>query len=67
MKEKDPRTYHNDKPGLKAAMHRNCISCHEKTKGPTGCESCHKKTKEGNAYYNSGEFAPKKKAAKGGH
>lgn len=67
MKEKDPKTYHLDKPSLKAAMHRNCISCHEKMKGPIGCQDCHHRTKEGDALYNSGVFAPKKKTAKGGH
>jgi len=42
-------------------------SCHEKMQGPTGCQDCHKRTKEGDAFYNSGAFAPKDKAAKGGH
>lgn len=67
MKLKDPKAYHNDKPSLKAAMHQSCINCHEKIKGPTGCQDCHKRTKAGNAYYNSGEFAPKNKPAKSGH
>jgi hypothetical protein len=67
IKEKDPKAYHNDKPSLKAAMHRNCIDCHEQMKGPTGCQGCHKHTKEGDALYNSGAFAPKNKPAKSGH
>ncbi|MFZ2947947.1 MAG: cytochrome c3 family protein [Desulfuromonadaceae bacterium] len=67
IKGKDPKTYHHDKPSLKAAMHRNCIDCHEKMKGPTGCQDCHQRTKEGEAFYNSGAFAPRNKAAKGGH
>lgn len=67
MKEKDPKAYHNDKPSLKAAMHRNCIECHKKTKGPVGCLDCHKRTKDGDAFYNSGTFAPKNKPGKGGH
>jgi hypothetical protein len=67
IKGKDPKIYHNDKPSLKAAMHRNCIDCHEKMKGPTGCQDCHQRTKEGDALYNSGEFTPKNKAAKGQH
>jgi hypothetical protein len=67
MKEKDPKTYHLDKPSLKAAMHRNCIGCHEKMKGPTGCQDCHHRTKDGDAFYNSGAFAPKNKPAKSGH
>lgn len=67
IKENDPKIYHDDKPGLKAAMHRNCIGCHEKMMGPTGCQDCHQRTKEGDAFYNSGSFAPKNKPAKGGH
>jgi hypothetical protein len=67
LKGKDSKTYHLDKPSLKAAMHRNCINCHEKMKGPTGCQDCHKRTKEGDAFYNSGASAPKNKPAKGEH
>ena len=67
IKEKDPKLYHHDKPGLKAALHRVCIDCHSKAKGPTGCVDCHHRTKVGEAFYNSGEFAPKGKPAKGGH
>lgn len=67
IKEKNLKIYHLDKPGLKAAMHRSCIDCHEKMSGPTGCQDCHVYTKEGAAFYNTGEFAPRKKPAKGGH
>lgn len=67
IKGKDRKNYHNDIPGLKAAMHINCINCHEKMTGPTGCQDCHQRSHEGDAFYNSGEFAPKGKAAKGGH
>jgi hypothetical protein len=67
IKEKDPKLYHHDKPSLKAALHRNCIDCHEKMKGPTGCQDCHKHSKEGDAFYNSGAFAPKNKPVKGSH
>jgi hypothetical protein len=67
IKEKDPKSYHQDKPSLKAAMHRSCIGCHEKMKGPTGCQDCHQRTKEGDAFYHSGQFAPKHKPAKSGH
>jgi hypothetical protein len=67
IKEKDPKIYHLDKPSLKAAMHRNCIGCHEKMKGPIGCQDCHQRTKEGDVFYNSGEFAPKNKPVQGGH
>ncbi len=67
IKENNPKNYHNDTPSLKAAMHRNCIDCHEKMKGPSGCQDCHQRTKEGDAFYNSGEFVPRNKPAKGGH
>jgi hypothetical protein len=65
LREKDLKTYHRDKPGLKAAYHLNCVGCHEKNGGPTGCKECHSRTKDGDKLYNSGEFAPKKAA--GGH
>ena len=67
IKEKNRKIYHLDKPSLKAAMHRSCIDCHEKMKGPIGCQDCHVYTKEGAAFYNTGEFAHKKKSAKGAH
>lgn len=67
IKENNPKNYHNDTPSLKAAMHRNCIDCHESMKGPTGCLDCHQRTKEGDAFYNAGEFAPRNKPATGGH
>jgi hypothetical protein len=43
--------YHFDKPGLKAAYHWNCVSCHEQMEGPTGCQDCHTRTEEGDALY----------------
>ncbi|MDD2851373.1 MAG: cytochrome c3 family protein [Desulfuromonadaceae bacterium] len=68
IKEKNKKIYHRDMPSLKAAMHQSCIDCHNKMKqGPVGCQDCHVYTKEGAAFYNSGEFAPKKKPAKGSH
>lgn len=67
IKEKSKKIYHNDMPSLKAAMHRSCIDCHEKMKGPIGCRDCHVYTKEGTAFYNTGEFAPKNKPVKGSH
>jgi hypothetical protein len=67
-KDKNLKAYHQDKPGLKAALHQNCIGCHsKKAKGPTGCVDCHTLKKAGNAFYNTGEFAPKGKPGKGGH
>ena len=53
------RTYHNDKLGLKGAYHQNCTGCHAKNGGPTGCQDCHPRKKEGDAFYNAGEQAPK--------
>ncbi len=33
-----------DRPGLKAAYHRQCLDCHQKRqKGPSGCTDCHVK------------------------
>ncbi|MGK2905202.1 MAG: cytochrome c3 family protein [Desulfuromonadales bacterium] len=45
--------YHVDMPGLKAAYHWNCISCHEEMDGPTGCQDCHTRTPEGDAFYRA--------------
>ena len=72
IKERDsnPHIYHLDKPGAKGALHQSCIGCHTKgKKGPVACTACHKKKKEGDAFYNSGEFTPKKKpgSGHGGH
>jgi len=37
-----------DKPGLKAAYHRQCITCHQKMEiGKTGCADCHSRASEG--------------------
>ncbi|MDW7727375.1 MAG: cytochrome c3 family protein [Candidatus Methanoperedens sp.] len=34
--------YEMDKPGLKAAIHETCMSCHKELfNGPDGCRSCH--------------------------
>ncbi len=70
LREKDSNrtVYHLDKPGLKGAMHQSCINCHsKKAKGPVGCLECHKRMKTGDAFYNSGEFAPRGKTVQGGH
>lgn len=62
-KELDRGRYHIDKPGLKAAYHRNCFDCHEESGGPTGCEDCHAKTPAGTAFYNPGSPAEKPAAS----
>jgi formate-dependent nitrite reductase cytochrome c552 subunit len=37
-----------DRPGLKAAFHRQCIECHQQMEIATGCTDCHAETsKEG--------------------
>lgn len=62
----NPSRYHRDKPGLKGAMHQACIGCHTKQKqGPAGCVDCHTRKKQGDAFYNSGNFTPKKKPGNG--
>ncbi len=39
-----------DKPGLRAAYHRQCIGCHQKMRiKAQGCEDCHKKASQGEA------------------
>lgn len=70
LREKDQvrNRYHLDKPGLKGAMHQSCIGCHRKVaQGPTGCTECHKLRTAGEAFYHSGQFAPKRKPGPVGH
>jgi len=50
--------YHVDKPGLKGAMHRNCLGCHEVMDGPVGCSDCHMRTARGDDFY-AGTLADK--------
>lgn len=67
-KYKNTQRFHEDKPGLKAAYHLGCMGCHAKKGGPTACTECHGLTTTGNAFYRSGEFAPKPgKSGKSGH
>lgn len=39
--------YHIDKPGLKGALHLQCLGCHRSESGPTGCRDCHDFTPAG--------------------
>ncbi len=39
--------YHIDKPGLKGALHLQCIGCHKEESGPVGCMECHAFTSAG--------------------
>jgi len=60
--------YHAGRPGLKGAYHQKCLGCHQSMGGPTGCEDCHPLTEKGEAFYNTGKYAPAPPAAKtGGH
>ncbi len=49
----DRYQFHIDTPGLKAAYHWNCVSCHEEMDGPTDCQNCHARTPEGDAFYHA--------------
>jgi len=67
-KFKNPLSFHQDKPGLKAAYHLGCIGCHQKKGGPVTCTACHALTSSGEAFYRSGKYAPDPgKAVKTGH
>jgi hypothetical protein len=46
-----PNIYHIGKPGLKGALHLNCIPCHQEKNAPTGCEGCHAMTKAGRDFF----------------
>lgn len=39
--------YHIDKPGIKGALHLQCLGCHMKEGGPTECQECHALTPAG--------------------
>lgn len=67
LRAKNKNTYHTDKPGLKGAYHQNCMGCHSKMGGPTGCQDCHVLKKAGEAFYNTGSFAPKEASTTGKH
>jgi len=56
--ETDTYVYHDDKPGLKAAYHLNCLGCHKEMDGPTGCQDCHGRNEAGDKLFDSGAFAP---------
>jgi len=67
-KFKNNLSFHQDKPGLKAAYHLGCIGCHQKKGGPVTCTACHALTNSGEAFYRSGKYAPDSgKAGKAGH
>ena len=66
-KEQNLDLFHNDKPGLKAVFHLNCLNCHEEEGAPVGCQDCHERTETGHAFYDSGKYAPAGKKEEGGH
>lgn len=66
-KADDRFLYHIDKPGLKAAYHRNCLGCHEDSGGPTGCKDCHARNATGDEFYHSGAYAPPAAASPSQH
>lgn len=39
--------YHIDKPGLRGALHLQCLGCHQTEGGPVGCQDCHALTAAG--------------------
>jgi hypothetical protein len=43
----DASFYHIDKPGLKGALHLQCLGCHRAENGPTDCQGCHSFTAAG--------------------
>lgn len=54
--EQEPHNkYHIDTPGLVAAYHLQCRTCHFNESGPTGCQECHRFTEKGANYFNEDE------------
>lgn len=47
--------YHIDKPGLKGALHLQCIGCHQTESGPAGCLDCHDFTAAGRKRFAVGD------------
>lgn len=43
----DLEVYHIDTPGLKGALHLQCLGCHRSEEGPTDCVDCHDFTSAG--------------------
>ncbi|MDP3481558.1 MAG: cytochrome c3 family protein [Desulfoprunum sp.] len=39
--------YHIDKPGLRGALHLQCLGCHRAEGGPVACQDCHTLTAAG--------------------
>lgn len=65
---KESFVFHDDKPGLKAAYHLNCLGCHKEMDGPTGCQDCHARNDEGDKFFDAGAYAPEPGAGEGhGH
>jgi len=62
----NPKLYHTGKPGLKGALHQKCLGCHQEMGAPTGCQDCHARNDKGDAFFNSGNYAPKP-GASGSH
>lgn len=54
-----PYLHHKQKPGLMAALHQNCLGCHQQAGGPVGCQDCHAMTEKGEKFYSTGKYAPK--------
>ena len=68
--QENSKLYHKDRLGLKGAYHRRCLGCHTDMGGPTGCQDCHTRSDKGDAFFNSGKYAPAPSASaghEGGH
>ena len=65
--DKDRQRHHLDKPGLKGALHRNCLGCHTENGGPTGCQDCHSRNAKGNNLFRTDIVAPPPGRKAGGH
>lgn len=63
----DSKRYHQDRPGLKGAYHRNCMGCHESSGGPTGCLDCHPRNDAGDALFRAGKYLPAPTGKAAGH
>lgn len=65
--DQDRQRHHLDKPGLKGALHRNCLGCHLENGGPAGCQDCHARNAKGDEVFRIDASAQAGAGKAGGH
>jgi len=65
--ESNIHLYHEDKPGLKGALHQRCLGCHQEMDAPSDCRVCHARTEDGDKFFRAGKYAPVPQEVSSGH